>query len=206
MDLTSPVRSLAPVLHVEVLTVLAGTRRPLTGREVHRLLGGHRSQSGVARALAHLTRGGLVDVVPAGSSNLHSLNREHVAAGAATALVGLRTALFDRIRDDLAGWEPAPLAAAVFGSAARGDGDEDSDVDLFLVRPASVSADEPAWASNVARLGALIRRWSGNPGSIIDADPAQVRRMTRRGEPVVAEIRRDAVTLLGGDVLAVAAR
>ena len=205
MDLSRPARCIAPALHLDVLVVLAGTTMPLTGRQVHRLISGEASQSGVAKVLGQLVGAGLVDVTDAGSANLYALNRGHVAADAVLSFTGLRGKLFDRIRDALESWPTPPLAAAVFGSAARGDGDEDSDIDLFLLRPPSVAADDVTWSSAVAQLNADIRRWSGNSGSVIDATPQQVEEMIQRDEPVVAELRRDLVPLLGVSVLDVAA-
>lgn len=202
MHLSCPARTVVPTLAAEVLLVLAGTTMPLTGRQVHALLRGG-SQKGVSLVLGRLAASGLVDTSPAGPALLYRLNRDHVAAEAVLALVDLRGKLFERIRQHLAGWTVPPVAAAVFGSAARGDGDLDSDIDLFVVRPAGVADDDPSWSADVAGLRELVHRWSGNPCSLIQATPAQVRAMVERGEPIVAELRRDAVSLSGGSVLEV---
>lgn len=201
MDISSPARSLAPSLHVEVLTKLAGTSLPLTGRQIHRLLEDRASHGGVRKVLTQLVSSGLVNLTEAGSANLYTLNRDHVATEAVLALVDLRGRLFDRIRDAMAAWTHPPIAAAVFGSAARGDGDGASDVDLFVVRPAKVKSDDTAWGRDLADLNASIKRWSGNAGSIIDASPAQVTSMIARREAIVSELRRDQVVLVGTDVL-----
>lgn len=201
MDLNSPVRSVAPSLHLEVLAVLAGTTRPLTGRQVHRLLPRMASQSGVRLVLGALATSGLVRLTEAGSANLYELNRDHVAAPAALALVDLRGELLRRIRLSFQGWHTRPLAAALFGSAARGDGDVDSDIDVFVVRPAHVPVDDALWVRDVAALNGDIRRWSGNAGSIVEADPDQVAAMMARGEPIVAQLLADQVPLLGSSVL-----
>lgn len=83
MDLGSPITSIVASLDGEILSVLAGTTRPLTGRDVQRLVR-RGSQSGVSSALARLEQHGILDVVAAGSSNLYTLNRDHVAASAVT--------------------------------------------------------------------------------------------------------------------------
>ena len=57
-------------------------------------------------------------------------------------------------------------------------------IDLFLLRPADVAEDESGWAGDVAELAQLIRRWSGNPASIIQAAPGQVADMIARSEPL----------------------
>lgn len=200
MNLSYPARTVVPSLASEVLLALAGTTRPLTGRQVHRLTHGT-SWSGVRLVLQNLEASGLADVFQAGSASLYTLNREHVAAEAVLALVDLRGKLFELIRHEFHGWTEPPLAAAVFGSAARGDGTVDSDIDVFIVRPEHLIAEDPVWSDAVASLAHRIRRLSGNPASIIQATPAQIRAMVDRGEPILVELRRDLIHLYGLGVL-----
>ena len=199
MDLSNPASAVVPSLDAAVLRVLAGTSRPLTGREVQRLC--ERSQRGVQNILDRMADHGLVDVTDAGRARLYTLNRDHVAADAVLVLSDLRGRLFQRIRERLRGWEPGPVAAAVFGSAARGDGDPGSDIDLFIVRSDDVDESNPTWASLVDDLARCVLRWSGNHASVIQANQAQVTSMVRRGEPVVDELRADAVPLTETTVL-----
>lgn len=145
--------------------------------------------------LARLVRHGLVEVTAAGSSDLYLLNRDHVAVA---ALVDLRGQLFARVADTVWSWPRPPVAAAVFGSAARGDGNIDSDIDLFLVRPARMGrAALDGWDSDVAERARMIRRWSGKPGGDHGSGPGQVRDLLASGAQVAASLRREAVSLLG---------
>src|SRR5579863_2097949 len=132
MDLTHPAHAVVPSADAEVLVVLAGTSRPLTGLEVHRLSGvsARRTQQILDRMVEH----GLVIGVEAGLARLHTLNREHVAAEAVITLSDLRGCLFSRMRNLISTWQLPPVAAAVFGSAARGDGGPSSDIDIVVVR------------------------------------------------------------------------
>jgi DNA-binding transcriptional ArsR family regulator len=201
VDLTTSARAVIPTRDADVLLVLAGTTLPLTGRQVFRIAGSG-SRSGVQIALIRLEKQGLVDVQEAGSANLYTLNSDHVAAAAVLALVDLRGQLVRRISEQMAKWRIRPVAAAVFGSAARGDGGTESDIDLFVVRPEKVLDDDPDWGSDVAELSVLIRRWSGNSASIIQATPSQVTSMQARKEPIVESLRRDARSLIGPNILA----
>jgi len=159
----------------------------------------------VQRILTRMVDSGLVTMAEAGSARLYTLNRDHVAADAVLALLDLRGKLFARIRDRLATWPVQPLAAAVFGSAARGDGGLDSDIDLFLVRPEDLDADDPGWSDQLSELAERVGRWSGNRASLIEATPSQVRAMIDREEPIVGDLHRDAVLLTERHVLDVAA-
>lgn len=199
MDMSRPAATLVPSLDAEVLTVLAGTTRPLTGREVGRLVR-RGSLSGVQKVLNRLTDHGLVSVQEAGPALLYVLNRDHLAAPLVEGLARLRTELFARIRKQLAAWRVRPLSAALFGSVARGDGDLSSDVDVFLVRPDDVDADDPQWREQVAELTAAITRWSGNAVSMIEASAEEARAMSERNEPVVGDLIRDAVPLAGESI------
>ena len=62
------------------------------------------------------------------------------------------------MRAELASWQTAPVTALCFGSFARGEGDEDSDVDLLLVRPIDVARSEDTWDRQQQALRDLIQR------------------------------------------------
>lgn len=200
MDLSSPARTVIPTLDAEVLMALVGVTMPMTGRQIARLCEA-KSHRGVSLVLERLRQQGLVDVVEAGSANLYSLNRDHVATSAVEALTDLRGKLFQRIREAISGWEIAPISVAVFGSAARGDGGISSDIDLLIVRPEPTDADEPVWDKQLSDLSFLIHRWSGNHASLIQATPSDIVSMVARGAPIVESLRNEARYLVGPDIL-----
>ena len=59
----------------------------------------------------------------AGEYHLYTLNRQHLAAPAIELLADLRAEFQRRLRDEVAGWQVAPIHLSIFGSAARGAGD-----------------------------------------------------------------------------------
>ena len=179
---------------------LAGTTRPLSGREVAKLSGA--STNGAWRALQRLVEHGLVTVeeVGNGAALIYTLNRRHVAADAVLLLADLRARLITRLTDELDTWPVPPAHAYLFGSAARGDGDSRSDIDLLLVRPSEVALDDEQWRARVDALAEAIHAWTGNPAGIVEQSQSDIRRL-RRGRPaIVAELERDAVVLRGASV------
>ena len=197
VDVAAPHRAIGE-MELEALRVVAGTTRPLTGRDVARLAR-NGSVSSIQRALRALGAAGVVDVQEAGRSLLYTLNREHVATGPALELLGLRDELQRRMRESIAAWEIQPLHLSAFGSAARGDGDLESDIDIFCVRPADVDEDDPRWREQLDTLARQVRRWSGNPLALSEVSETELRRLRREQPPVVASLRADALTLAGTD-------
>jgi hypothetical protein len=128
---------------------------------------------------------------------MHSLNRRHLAAPAVDILAGMRAELLRRLRESFDGWQPAPLHTSLFGSTARGDGDSTSDVDLFLVRPDSLSEDDPRWREQVDQLTGDVFAWTGNHAVVIEQQVADILRLRRSRSPVVVELRRDGINLHG---------
>lgn len=133
MDLSFPYATLVPSLDGPVLQVLARSGKPLTGRQIQRIAA-RSSVPGVARVLDRLVDSGLVAAERSGSAILYSANRDHLAWPAVEAIMSLREDLFGRIAVSLREWDPVPLKAAVFGSAARADGGPDSDIDILLIQ------------------------------------------------------------------------
>jgi predicted nucleotidyltransferase len=196
MNLSRPWALIRSPIDMEVLLVLRGTTRPLTGREVARLVRAG-SQPAVNAALRRLTDEGLLHAQEAGNAYLYTLNREHLAAPALEQLAGIRMELDRRLRAEIAEWDIAPDHASLFGSAARGDGDTRSDIDLFVVRPAQVPEDDSRWRAQLERLSNRVYAWTGNHLGLSEVSAADIRKLRRERPPVVEELRRDAITLAG---------
>jgi hypothetical protein len=159
-----------------------------------------------------------------GRNQVHELNRDHVAADAAVLLADLRIRLWDKFRSEFGTWKVRPLYAAVFGSAARGDGDESSDIDLFLVHPifygepASKRAIQPTnptvwaalgdgplpvedggldvvWERQLELLREAAERWSGNNLQIVDMSLDEWSKPARAHKALLANVQRDGIEL-----------
>lgn len=199
MNVAAPYTAICPTLDSEVLAVLAGSRRPMTGREIARLTG-RTSHRGVLDVLARLVEHGLVDREEAGRALLFTLNREHLAAPAVDVLAGMRVELLRRIREAVGAWEIEPLHASLFGSTARGEGDTDSDIDLFVVRPDVVAEEDARWRAQVDGLAKQIERWTGNRASIAEAVENEIPRLQRESRPIIDELRSDAIVVEGAEI------
>jgi predicted nucleotidyltransferase len=184
------------------------------------------SEVGVRRSLARLVEQGTVRATEMGRNRVHELNRDHVAAPVAVLLAGLRPELWRRLRTKLSAWKPKPVYACVFGSAARADGDSQSDIDLLLVHApfpgdadprrrspalgrqlAGVAAEfvtaqltekETArWRRQVDELHDQVRSWTGNRLQAVQMSSYEWADHQRRGTALSTEIARDALQVAG---------
>lgn len=198
VDLSAPYAAALSRTDGHVLSVLAGTTAPLGGREVARLA--QISQNGAWRALRRLVEQGVVIEQPAGGrSLLYTLNRDHIAAEAIITLTRLRPILIERMKERVAGWEVRPVHASIFGSAARGDGDTESDVDVLVVRPRDVDEEDERWRSQIDSLATDVHSWSGNHAGIAEISERDLARLRRERPPVVETVEADAITLVGDE-------
>lgn len=196
MDLGVTLRTAIPTLDAPVLTTLAGTTQPMSGREVWRLPGG--SDRGVRLVLARLARHGLVHVDRRGNAAYYTANRGHLAWDAIEELILLRRRLHSRLRDELETWAFPPAHASLFGSAARGDGGPDSDIDLLLVSDGDVGpVQEDLWDEQVTELAQKVEAWTGNDCQTFDLTPAQLLEHVLAEDRLIDNIVRDSVLLFG---------
>jgi hypothetical protein len=196
VDLSFPYTAVLSKTDGKVLSVLAGTTKPLGGREVARLAGV--SQNGAWRALRRLVDQGVVIEQPAGGrAMLYTLNRDHLAADPIITLTRLRSTLFERLKEHLAAWEVQPIHASIFGSAARGDGDAHSDIDILVIRPKDVQEEDDQWRSQINSLAAAVHSWTGNHAGIAEIAERDLARLRRERPPVIKDVMADAITLVG---------
>lgn len=196
MDLSQPLSTVAPTLDADALTVLARTDTPLTGRGVASLVR-RGSRPGIQAVLDRLVEHGLVNAQPAGSATLYRLNREHLLAEPLLAMVAASATLTNRIRDEIGSWDHAAVAAAIFGSYARGQAHAGSDIDLFLVRPDDTAEDVRGWRAQVDSLEVRVRAWTGNTLEILEVDEREVAAMGARKDRLVEDLLSDALHLTG---------
>lgn len=195
MRLSSPLEELIAPERASVLGVLERAGQPLTGRTIAALTG-KVSQTTTSRLLIELGRHGLVVKVPGG----YELNREHLAYRALEVLFGARDELQRRVGEDVAAWEMPPVSVVLFGSVARRQETLDSDIDLLVVRPATVTADDELWAQRVADLSVKVGRWCGTACEILEYTPAELAALVQANDPLAVELLRDGITLAGMEV------
>jgi predicted nucleotidyltransferase len=186
VDVARPITTAIPSLDGPVLAALTATTKPLSLSEVARLAGTG-SLSGVRRVLLRLRDVGLVDSVPGG----YLLNREHLAAPAVEELASLHGLFARRIREALEAWEGDVLLAGLYGSAARRDGDEDSDIDVLVI------SDSDGLDDLVLALAERIQRWTGNDAQVLGRTTADIARLRRAGEPILRSWECELLVLVG---------
>lgn len=187
MDVGYPVHAVIPSLEGPTLMVLAGTTAPLSLSTISRLAGAG-SISGVRKALLRLVRQGVVLEAPGG----YLLNREHLAAAAVIQLARLRTDFNQRIAAWAQTLPEAPILLGLFGSYARKDGDEDSDIDILFVSE-SLERDTEA-----GELADLVQRWTGNDCHVVTLTRTDLHRMHEAKEPILSSWN-DTLQVITGD-------
>jgi Nucleotidyltransferase domain len=183
-----------PSLDWAVLEVLAGTESGLGASQIARLSQGG-SRSGQVPILDRLVRQGLVIAEPANQGFLYRLNRGHLLATAILDAAGLRGRLLELLSAQARQLTPMPVHASVFGSFARGEAGDESDIDLLLI--AATDQDLAEWESAIDRIECNVRLWTGNGCSCMAFSLERVRELIARGEPIVDNWAADGVLLMG---------
>jgi predicted nucleotidyltransferase len=92
-----------------------------------------------------------------------------------------------------------PMAASVvvFGSFARGEAEAASDLDIVVVRPQGIAADDEGWTDALSRWHESARRVVGNPVNLLEL-PYEGIRIAKQNDALWRSIEHDGVVLIGG--------
>lgn len=196
MRLQQPLATITPTVDGDVLAALARADQAFSARGLHRVMGRY-SADGVRKALNRLAAQGVVSVEEVPPAKLYRLNRRHLAAPYVVGLSYLRDEFLKRLRERLSAWDPAPAYGALFGSAARGDMREDSDIDLFVVRPEGVDADDDAWVEQLHALVADVWAWTGNDLRPFELGVSEVTAEVEAASETILAIHEEGIHLAG---------
>lgn len=199
MNLNSPIGSLIPSMDGVVLEVLAGTHSAMGPTRIHEL--SHRgSRPGISLALGRLVEQGLVLAEPTNYGHIYRLNRDHVLAPAVLAAVGAWEEFLRRLTTACRSLDPAPLSAALYGSVARHESGDASDIDLLIVVDETLDRHAPEWTDQTDELARRVRAWTGNRLEPIVVDANHLADLAIAGDPITLSLREEAVTLVGRDL------
>lgn len=198
VDFRRPVEAVIPGVQGRILAVLAETTAQLNLRTVSRLAGVSPAQA--SRVLPELVRLGLVERQEAPPSALFSLVEDNIASRAVRALSRARDAVLEELGAVAGALDPVPASVIVFGSFARGEADESSDLDVVFVRPPDVGEEDDRWAAAVEGWRTAVRRLTGNRVQILEIDHSDISRRLRSTKPLWADVVRDGVTVYGAPI------
>jgi predicted nucleotidyltransferase len=164
-------------------------------RSVAELAGVSANQATVV--LNRLVRLGLVERREVGGAALVRLIRENEAARSVLELVDLQQGVLDRLRGEAKKIRPVPTCLAVFGSFARGEAHENSDVDVLAVPPPDAQTDTGRWTAALGKWSDRAARIAGNPVNLVEATLAELPSLVRRERAPWRTIVDEAVVLIG---------
>lgn len=178
MKLQNPFTAICSDADAAVLLALGRAPVELTAQQVHGLAAGP-SLSSVRRSLERLAQGGVIHERVLGQARGYSLNQQHLLARPIQDIAHATAELHSRIAQCVEAW-PADVAGCVlFGSAARGEMGDFSDIDLLILvdsESAAVQVENGAY-----ELSRQVEAWTGvlanvvvwtrgqeNPGAILE--------------------------------------
>jgi predicted nucleotidyltransferase len=202
MDLSNPLGSLLPSNEARVLRVLARLEAPISGRQVH-ALAGEGSYSGIRLALERLSASGLVHSVVTPSSTNYSINRRHLLCSPVLEALDSRSRLLRLIQEHLgfvptSDAKPGDLSLSLYGSVARGDSHDSSDIDIVVIYRDDDQKRQQG--EDIDALLPLIELWTGSPAQLYDVTRSELKSMVMTKDPIIDSWFADSVTVVGPSV------
>lgn len=193
MDLSSPGADLLGPIRARVLSALARTTEPVSGREVARLADGL-APSSTHRELRSLVMIGLVTARPSSHATTYALNREHVLWPPLLEILTSTARVEQRIRDLVDQHVGRDASSALFGSVARGDSTPHSDIDVLIVTEGELLVDA------LDTLRDDLTQFTGNTPQLVAITRDQLSSMVAASDPLVDSWQAELRMISGPDV------
>jgi predicted nucleotidyltransferase len=169
-----------------VLSILLRTDARLTGRQVHALVSDRHSLWSVQEALKAWAQLGVVHTEIIGRAVVHTINEDHYTVAPLRSLLDPMAAL-TQTAAQIVGEDVE--AVIVFGSVARGEANDGSDIDLAVIA-------QSGWDGRVD-LEDAVRKRLGNDCDVLAFTPKDFTGLAAAHEPVVDAILVDGIPLIG---------
>jgi predicted nucleotidyltransferase len=186
MLLNEPFGGVIPGARGAVLSTLLRTDARLTGRQVHALVSDRHSLWSVQEALKAWVQLGVIRTQIVGRAVVHDINEDHCTVAPLRSLLDPMTALTETAAQIVG---DSVQAIILFGSVARGEAREGSDIDLAVIA-------HSGWDGRVD-LEDGIRGRLGNDCNALVFTTEDFARLAAAHEPVVDEILVDGIPLIG---------
>jgi predicted nucleotidyltransferase len=151
-----------------------------------------------AQVIARLVKLGVVERREVPPAALVRLSADNLAARLVSDLANLRATAIDRLVESARAISPQPQILLIFGSFARGEADESSDVDVLAVRHADTLPGDDTWTRTLGEWADSAMSLLGNPVNVVEVGADQAAQMLAQGGPPVwAEAALNGILLAG---------
>jgi predicted nucleotidyltransferase len=195
VDFRHPIETVIPGTQGRVLAALLGTSGELNLRTIARVAGVSIAQA--SRVLPRLVDLGIIERREVPPSSLFRLVPEHVATRALLELADARNTVLTEMGRAASRIRPAPVSVIAFGSFARGDSEPDSDIDVIIVRPTGIDADDERWTQTIERWRTSVSRVGGSTVQILEVDVAEVASKLSGSAQLWLDVHRDGQVVSG---------
>lgn len=191
VDLSRPIEALIPGAQGRLLGALVYAGRELSTKTAAEIAGV--SAPHASRVLTRLVSLGLVERRDVPPVALYSIAAGSVVVGLLNELRDLRRAVFGEMAVAAAEMTPPPVQVVVFGSVARGESDEASDIDVVVVAPIGV-LDSDEWTASVISWRERVSRFAASTVEVLEIDERDWHARSLENE-LWREIDRDGIVV-----------
>lgn len=195
MDYLHPIEGLIPGARGQVLSALTQDTSSRTVRQVS--ADARVSWSRTSEIINDLANLGLVERRQTPGGILVRLVPENVATKLVQAMVDLRSAAIEDMRQVAEALRPAPISLTLFGTFARGTARRDSDVDVVAVIADSPGPDSDLWEESSARWVQKATAIAGNPVNLIEVRVDELAPSSGRDPAWLKEASEQGIVLAG---------